>query len=303
MGEKWRIPMPVPDHPLRNPLPLLPIPHSLFPTPNSLGSDMRNFTYHRPADVNAAAATLTKSTEPRLVAGGMSLLPSMKLRLVAPSDIVDLADIGALKGVKVDGREVFVGAMTCHADVAATADVKRVLPALAELAEGIGDPAVRYRGTIGGSIANADPAACYPAAVLGLDATVETNMRKIPGDSFFTALFTTALEPGEIVTGVRFKAPDKAKYMKLRHPASGFAVVGVMVAKFGSNVRVAVTGAGPSAFRVASMEKALSANFSVKSIEAITIPHADLMTDIHFSGEYRANAVAVMARRAVAAMV
>lgn len=263
---------------------------------------MRDFTYHRPADVSAASSLIAKAAEGKLVAGGMSLLPSMKLRLAAPSDLVDLGAIGALKGVKVEGKEVFVGAMTCHADVAANVDVKRVLPALAELADGIGDPAVRHRGTIGGSIANADPAACYPAAVVGLDATVETTKRKIAADSFFTGLFTTALEPGEIVTGVRFKVPDKAKYMKLRHPASGFAVVGVMVAKFGSNVRVAVTGAGPSAFRVAEMEKALSANFSAKAIEGVTIPHADLMSDIHFSGEYRANAVAVMARRAVAAL-
>ena len=263
---------------------------------------MKNFNYHRPSDAGAASSLVAKSEEPRLLAGGMSLLPSMKLRLVAPTDIVDLGDIAALKGIKVEGKEVFIGAMTCHADVAANADVKRVLPALAELADGIGDPAVRYRGTIGGSIANADPAACYPSAVVALDATVETTKRKIPADQFFVGLFTTALEPGEVVTGVRFKAPDKAKYMKLRHPASGFAVVGVMVAKYGSNVRVAVTGAGPSAFRVAAMEKALSANFSAKAIEGITIPHADLMSDIHFSGEYRANAVAVMARRAVAAM-
>jgi len=178
-----------------------------------------------------------------------------------------------------------------------------VLPALAELADGIGDPAVRHRGTIGGSIANADPAACYPAAVVALDATVETNKRKIPADQFFVGLFTTALEPGEIVTGVRFKAPDKAKYMKLRHPASGFAVVGVMVAKYGSNVRVAVTGAGPSVFRVPAIEKALSANFTAKALDGITIPDGDLMTDIHFSAEYRANAVVVMAKRGVTAIV
>ena len=161
---------------------------------------------------------------------------------------------------------------------------------------------MRNRGTLGGSIANADPAACYPSAVVALDAVVETTKRKIPGDAFFTGLFSTALEPGEIVTGVRFKIPDKAKYMKLRHPASGFAVVGVMVARFGSNVRVAVTGAGPSVFRVKAMEDALAKSFTVKAIEGITIPHADLMTDIHFSAEYRANAAAVMARRAVAAI-
>jgi carbon-monoxide dehydrogenase medium subunit len=263
---------------------------------------MRDFNYSRPADVNAAASTLKAGSEPRLLAGGMSLLPSLKLRLAAPSDLIDLGAIASLKGIKVEGKEVFIGSMTCHADVAASADVKKAIPALAELADGIADPAVRNRGTLGGSIANADPAADYPAAVVGLDAVVETTTRKIPADQFFTGLFSTALEPGEIVTGVRFKVPDKAKYMKLRHPASGFAVAGAMVAKYGSNVRVAVTGAGPSVFRVAEMEKALAANFSAKAIEAITIPDADLMTDIHFSAEYRANAAAVMARRAVAAM-
>ena len=263
---------------------------------------MRDFTYTRAADVNAAAARLKASGEPRLLAGGMSLLPSLKLRLAAPSELVDLNEIPALKGIKAEGKELWIGAMTCHADVAASADVKRVIPSLAELAEGIADPAVRNRGTIGGSLANADPAACYPSAVLALDATIETTTRKIPADSFFTGLFSTALQPGEIITGVRFKAPDKGKYMKLRHPASGFAVVGVYVARFGSSVRVGVTGAGPSAFRVPAMEKALSQSFAAKAIEGITVPDKDLMTDIHFSAEYRANAVAVMARRAVAAI-
>lgn len=263
---------------------------------------MRDFTYSNPSDVKDAVSKLKAGAEPRLLAGGMSLLPSLKLRLAAPSDMIDLSGIAALKGVRVEGKEVVIGAMTCHADVAANADVKRVLPSLAELAEGIADPAVRNRGTIGGSIANADPAACYPSAVLALDAIIETTTRKIAADSFFTGLFSTALEPGEIVTAVRFKIPDKGRYMKLRHPASGFAVVGVFVAKTGANVRVGVTGAGPSAFRVPAMEKALSANFSAKAIEGITIPHADLMSDIHFSAEYRANAVAVMARRAVAAI-
>lgn len=263
---------------------------------------MREFNYHRPADVTAAGALLEKAAEAKLVAGGMSLLPSMKLRLASPSDLVDIGGIGALKGVKIEGKEVVVGSMTPHAEVAASADVKRVLPALAELADGIGDPAIRRRGTIGGSIANADPAACYPSAVIALDAVVETTKRKIAADEFFTGLFSTALEPGEIVTGVRFKVPDKAKYMKLRHPASGFAVVGVFVAKFGSNVRVAVTGAGPSVFRVPAMEKALSASFTAQALQGITVAADDLMSDIHFSAEYRANAVAVMARRALAAL-
>ena len=263
---------------------------------------MRDFTYSRPASVNDAAARLKAASEPRLLAGGMSLLPSLKLRLASPSDLIDLAEIGGLKGIRVEGKEVVIGAMTCHADVAAAADVQRMIPALAALADGIADPAVRNRGTIGGSIANADPAADYPAAVLGLDAVVETSTRKIAADQYFTGLFSTALQPGEIVTGVRFKQPDKAHYMKLRHPASGFAVVGVMVAKYGANVRVAVTGAGPSAFRVAAFEAALARDFSVKAIEAIKVPHADLMSDIHFSAEYRANAVGVLARRCVAAI-
>ena len=264
---------------------------------------MRDFVYHQPGSVADAGTRLKAGAEAKLLAGGMSLLPSLKLRLNAPSDLVDLGAIAGLKGIKVEGKEVWIGAMTCHADVAASADVKRVLPSLAELAEGIADPAVRNRGTIGGSIANADPAACYPSAVLALDATVETTTRKIPADQFFTGLFSTALAPGEIVTGVRFKIPDKGKYMKLRHPASGFAVVGVFVAKFGNAVRVGVTGAGPSAFRVKAMEDALSKSFTAKAIEGIKIPDADLMTDIHFSAEYRANAVAVMARRGVAAIV
>ncbi|MGE0628048.1 MAG: xanthine dehydrogenase family protein subunit M, partial [Hyphomicrobiaceae bacterium] len=222
---------------------------------------MRNFNYHRPSDIGAAAAELGKASDPRLLAGGMSLLPSLKLRLAEPSDLIDLNAIEGLKGIKVEGKEVVIGAMTRHAEVAASADVKKAIPALAELADGIADPAVRNRGTLGGSIANADPAADYPAGVVGLDAVVKTNTREIPADEFFVGLFTTALEPGEIVTSVRFKAPDKAKYLKLRHPASGFAVAGVMVAKYGSNVRVAVTGAGPSVFRVPDMENALASSF------------------------------------------
>ncbi len=264
---------------------------------------MRDFAYHAPTEIKTAAAALTSVDEPRLLAGGMSLLPSLKLRLAAPSDLIDLGNIAELKGIRVEADEVVIGAMTCHADVAASADVKRAIPALAELAEGIADPAVRNRGTLGGSIANADPAACYPAGVVGLDATVETTTRKIASEAFFVGLFTTALEPGEIITAVRFKVPDQAKYMKLRHPASGFAVVGVMIAKFGASVRVAVTGAGPSVFRVPEMEQALAQKFSPQAIEAVKIPDADLLSDIHFSAAYRANAAAVMARRAVAAIV
>jgi len=263
---------------------------------------MHQFTYHRPTKLDDAATLLSGSEEPRLLAGGMSLLPSMKLRLVGPSDLVDLGGLEDLRGVMVSDSQVRVGAMTCHADVAANADVRRVLPALAELADGIGDPAVRHRGTLGGSIANADPAACYPAAIVGLDADVGTSKRTIRGADFFEGLFTTALEPDEIVKSAIFKVPRQANYQKLRHPAAGFAVVGVMVARFADTVRVAVTGAGPSVFRVEAMEQALADDFSPAAIEGIAVDASELMADIHFSADYRANAVSVLARRCVAAL-
>jgi carbon-monoxide dehydrogenase medium subunit len=261
---------------------------------------MRDFKYHRPADVKTAAATLKSAGEGKLLAGGMTLLPVLKQRLAAPTDLIDLSAIPELQGIRLDGKELVIGAMTPHAVVAASADVRKAVPTLAELADGIADPAVRNRGTLGGSIANADPAADYPAAVLGLDAVVETTERRIPADQFFTGLYSTALNPGEIVTAVRFKTPERARYMKFRHPASGFAVVGVMVAKFANAVRVAVTGAGPSVFRVSAMEAALARSFKADAIAAITIPPDELMSDIHYSAEYRAHLTGVLARRAVA---
>lgn len=260
---------------------------------------MRDFNYHRPKDVAEAAARLKGGSEPKLMAGGMTLLPTLKHRLATPTDLIDLGGIKNLAGVKVEGREVVIGAMTCHADVAASEEVRKAIPALAQLAGGIADPAVRHRGTIGGSIANADPAADYPAGVVGLAATVVTHERTIAADDFFTGFFSTALNPGEIITAVRFPVPDKAAYAKMRHPASGYAVVGVMVAQSGGKIRVAVTGAGPSVFRVPAMEEALAKIFAADALAGITVSADDLMGDMHCSAEYRAAMVVVMARRAV----
>ena len=263
---------------------------------------MHDFSYHRPAALGEAGALLKKNPDAKLLAGGMTLIPTLKQRLANPSDIVDLARIASLKGVTRDGDNLVIGAMTCHADVAASPEVRSTIPALAELADGIGDPAVRHRGTIGGSIANADPAADYPAGVVGLDAVIETSERQINSDEFFLALFTTALGPSEIITAVRFRIPDKAHYLKFRHPASGYAVVGVMVARYGKEVRVGVTGAGPSAFRLAEMEAALSKSFSAQALSGIRISPDDLLGDIHCSAAFRAHLVEVLAKRAVAAI-
>jgi aerobic carbon-monoxide dehydrogenase medium subunit len=225
----------------------------------------------------------------------------MKQRLAQPSDLVDLGGIAELKGIKVDGSTVTIGAMTTHNDVAHSADVKKTIPALAALAEGIGDPQVRNRGTIGGSISNNDPAADYPAALVGLDATVITNKRKIKADDFFKGMFETALGDGEIVTAVSFPKPEKAGYAKFPNPASRYAMVGVMAAKTAGGVRVAVTGAGPGVFRQKDMEKALSANFAADAIKGVKTDSKNLNSDIHGSADYRAHLVGVMAGRAVAA--
>jgi len=262
---------------------------------------MHNFDYHAPKTLDAALALLRDKEDGKIVAGGMTLLPTLKQRLAAPSDLIDLAAINEIKGVCRDGNELVIGAMTCHADVESNGDVRALIPALSYLTSVIGDPAVRHRGTIGGSIANADPAADYPAAVLGLNATIVTNKRRIAADDFFVSLFETALERDEIITSVRFPIPDRAGYQKFRHPASGYAVVGVMVAKFGDKVRVGVTGAAGSAFRASDFEAALEKNFSPDAIMDIAISPDDLLTDIHCSNEYRAHLVNVMARRAVAA--
>lgn len=262
---------------------------------------MYSFSYHRPASAAEADALAAKAPEGRFLAGGMTLLPAIKLRLSQPSDLIDLSRLGELKGVKVTGSEARIGAMTPHAAVAASAELRKAIPALARLAGGIGDPQVRNRGTIGGSLANSDPAADYPAAVLGLGATIHTSRRTIPADSFFKGLFETALEPGELITAVSFPVPERAAYEKFRHPASRYAVVGVFVARTGGGVRVAVTGAGPCAFRATAFEQALAKTFSPDALKGLVIPADGLNGDIHASADYRAHLIGVLARRAVAA--
>jgi carbon-monoxide dehydrogenase medium subunit len=264
---------------------------------------MYEFEYSRAASLNDAASRLGSDEDARLVAGGMTLLPTLKLRLAKPTQLIDLAGLAELKGIAEEGDAVVIGAMTRHGDVNRSDIVKRAIPALAAMAGMIGDPAVRNRGTIGGSIANNDPAADYPAAVVALNATVRTNKREIAADDFFTGLFETALEPGEIVTAVRFPKVAQANYQKFRNPASRYAIVGVFVARTPSGVRVAVTGAGPCVFRATAMETALAGSFSPEAIKDIQIPAEGLNSDIHASAEYRAHLVNVMARRAVAACV
>lgn len=262
---------------------------------------MYEFNYHRPKTLAEAEKLLSSLEEPKLLAGGMTLLPTLKQRLAKPSDLVDLQDIGELKSIKKDGNEIVIGAMTPHWNVHTSPEVKAAIPALAELAGLIGDPSVRHRGTCGGSIANSDPAADYPSSVLALNATIVTVKRKIAADSYFKGLFETALELGEVITSIRFPIPEKAGYQKFPNPASGYAMVGVFVAKTKDGVRVGVTGAGPCAFRVPAMEQALAKSFTADAVANIKIPHDNLLSDIHGSAEYRAHLVTVMAKRAVAA--
>jgi aerobic carbon-monoxide dehydrogenase medium subunit len=261
---------------------------------------MYDFSYQKPASLADAAKILLGDPEAKALAGGMTYIPVLKQRLAKPTVIVDLVKLG-LTGIKVGANSVAIGAMTTHAIVAKSAEVAAKIPALAALAGVIGDAAVRHRGTIGGSIANNDPAADYPAAALALGATVKTNKRSIKADDFFTGMFSTALEQDEIITEVEFPVPEKAGYEKFRNPASRYAIVGVFVAKFPSGVRVAVTGAGQGGvFRQTAMEQALSANFSAAAVANIKTPAEGLNGDIHASAEYRAHLVAVIAKRAVA---
>jgi len=263
---------------------------------------MHAFEYHRPSTTKDALALGAQKTEGRYLAGGQSRVQAMKLRLSSPSDLIDLAAIGDLKALSADAGSVTVGAMVRHAEVAASPAVQKAIPALAQLAGIIGDRQVRHMGTIGGSLANSDPAADYPAAVLGLGATITTNKRKIEADKFFMGLYETALEPGELITQVTFPAPKRAAYMKFKNPASRFALVGVFVADFGGgNVRVGVTGAGASAFRQGDMEKALSQKFAPESVAGIKVKPDGLNNDLHASPEYRAHLITVMAKRAVEA--
>lgn len=259
---------------------------------------MHAFEYHRPASTKDALS-LGKKEEARYLAGGQSLVQAMKLRLSSPSDLVDLGAIKELAGIKASGSGVEIGAMTRHADVAGSPEVKKAIPALAALAGIIGDRQVRHMGTMGGSLANSDPAADYPAAVLALGATITTNKRKIEADDYFKGLYETALEPGELITSVAFPAPKRAAYMKFKNPASRFAIVGVFVADFGGKVRVGVTGAGPCAFRQSEMEKALAVKFAPESVANIKVKPDGLNNDLHASPEYRAHLITVMCKRAV----
>jgi carbon-monoxide dehydrogenase medium subunit len=260
---------------------------------------MYAFEYQRPT--SRADAVSAAGGDARYLAGGQSLVQAMKLRLSQSERLVDLGAVADLKGIKADANSVTIGAMTTHAAVAASADVRRLIPALAELAGGIGDPMVRNMGTIGGSIANADPAACYPAAVVGLGATVQTNKRSIAGDSFFTGLFETALEPGELIVGVSFPAAQKAAYVKYKQPASRFALIGVFVSQGAGGVRVAVTGAKGSVFRAAPIEAALAKSFTPEAAKGVKMPTDGINSDMHGSAAYRAAMISVMASRAVAA--
>ncbi|MGZ5803368.1 MAG: FAD binding domain-containing protein [Xanthobacteraceae bacterium] len=263
---------------------------------------MYAFTYHRASGLRQAGNLLAKLDDPKILAGGQTLLPTMKQRLASPANLIDLGQIEGMSGVELKGRSLVIGAMTRHADVANSPIVQENLPALAALAGMIGDPAVRHRGTIGGSLANNDPNADYPAAALGLGATIVTSKRKIVADDFFKGLFETALEADEIITKVSFPIAKKAGYYKFRNQASRFALVGVFVAKRPAEIRVAVTGAGASGvFRVKSFEEALKKRFSPKSLDGLTIPATGMASDIHGSAEYRAHLVGVCARRAVEA--
>ena len=262
---------------------------------------MYDFAYHRATSTDEAATLLANAADGTFMAGGQTLIPTLKQRLASPSDVIDLGGIAALKGIERAGDAIVIGAGTRHAEVAASAEVAGAIPALAHLADCIGDPQVRNRGTLGGSIANNDPAADYPAGVVGLGATVRTNKREIAADDFFTGMFETALEDGEIITVVSFSVPEKAGYAKFPNPASRYAIVGVMVAKGANGVRVAVTGAGSHVFRVPDMEAALAGNFAADALDGISVPANGLNSDLHASAEYRAHLVSVMAKRAVAA--
>jgi len=261
---------------------------------------MHDFKFHRPSSVRQAANLLAKHEDAKLIAGGHTLVPVLKQRLAAPSDLIDLSRIEGLSGIERKGRALVIGAMTRHIDVATSAIVREAIPALADLAGMIGDPAVRHRGTIGGSIANNDPTADYPAACLALGATIVTNKRKVGADDFFKGMFETALEPNEIITKVVFPLAKKAAYQKFRNQASRYAVVGVFVARRPSEVRVAVTGAGANGvFRVTAFEEALKKRFAPKSLEGLSVSADGLNSDLHASAEYRAHLIGVLARRAV----
>ncbi|AKI03185.1 aerobic-type carbon monoxide dehydrogenase, middle subunit CoxM/CutM-like protein [Hoeflea sp. IMCC20628] len=259
--------------------------------------------YHRASSVEDAVNLVSANDEAKFLSGGQTLLPTMKQRLAAPSDLVDLRHVAGMKGISVNGSSIRIGAATTHAEVAGSSEIAAACPGLSHLAAHIGDPHVRHMGTIGGSIANNDPAADYPAGLLALNATIVTNTRSISADDFFTGMFDTALDDGELIVAVEITAPAKCGYAKFPNPASRYAMTGVFVARQGDgSVRVAVTGAGSDGvFREADMEQALASNFSAGALDGVTVDPSDLMADIHASSVYRANLVKVMAKRAVTA--
>jgi len=262
---------------------------------------MYAFEYHRPATVKEAASLLRKNANAKVLAGGQSLIPTLKLRLARPTALIDLGDIDELRGIALEGAVLSIGATARHAEVAASKDVMIGIPALAKLADGIGDRQVRNQGTLGGALANNDPAADYPAAVLGLGATIHTNKREIGADRFFTGMYETALKPGEIVTRVTFPLPKRAAYVKFRNPASRYAIVGVFLSEGAGNVRVAIAGAANCVFRATEMEKRLTEKFAPEAVAKVRVPADRLNSDIHASAEYRSHLITVMAQRAVAA--
>jgi aerobic carbon-monoxide dehydrogenase medium subunit len=259
---------------------------------------MHSFNYQSPTDRSAALAAF--QGDARFLAGGQSLVQALRLGLAQAEQLIDLRGVADLKGIRVEGSTVTIGAMTSHAAVADSAELRRVIPALGELAGGIGDPLVRNMGTLGGAVANADPAACYPAAILGLGATVITNQRSIAGDAFFTNLYETALRAGELVTAVQFNIPQRAAYVKFKQPASRFALVGVFVSQSAAGVRVGVTGAKACAYRESALEAALTRSFTPEAAKAVVLSANDVNADLHGSAEYRAAMISVMAGRAVA---
>lgn len=264
---------------------------------------MFEFNYVKAKSLSEAQAFVAANPDAKLLAGGMTLIPTLKQRLAQPTHLVDIGGLPELRGIEVKGTQLVIGAASQHHEVATSAVVKKAIPALAALADQIGDPQVRNRGTLGGSIANNDPAADYPAAVLGLNATVHTSQRSLAAADFFTGMFETALEPGELVVKVDFPIPRRAAYAKFRNPASRYAVVGVMVAETNDGLRVAVTGAGPGVFRLTEMETALARNFSQAAIQNLSIPADDLNSDLHATADYRAHLIKVMAGRAIASMI
>jgi len=263
---------------------------------------MYAFDYRKAASVEEARRLIGEGGEGKLLAGGMTLIPTLKLRLAAPTHVVDLGGVQGLKGIEVTDAAVTIRAMTPHATVAASEAVRAAIPALSVLAGGIGDQQVRHRGTIGGSVANNDPAADYPAGCLGLGATIVTDRREILADDFFQGLFQTALEADEIIVAVRFPRPERAAYIKFANPASRYAIVGVLVSRGPQGIRVAVTGAGENGvFRVSAIEHALAKDFTETAIGSVVIPPDGLFDDLHGTAAYRAHLIGVLARRAVAA--